>query len=358
MALAICRENTYPDGVTLLENPLANRPHTMAKGVVMKTHNLLYLSRQNVEDVDLPMSEIIRALDSMFTEKGMGRVEMPPKPGIHTRKDAFIHAMPAYIPSMESAGIKWVSGYPENPKKGLPYIAGLLILNDPDTGVPMAVMDATWITAKRTGAATAVAATYLARRDSSSVGIIACGVQGRSNLEALTTVFSIKKVKAFDIYPEVTERFAREMTEQLHLDIEPVRHPREAVVGMDIVVTSSPLAKEPTPVIEPGWLGEGAFASPVDLDTYWQGAALEQTDRLATDDLGQMRYFREIGYFQSTPQPYADLGEIAAGKKPGRQTDKERTVCINVGLALDDVATAILIYRKAVEKDIGTELPL
>ena len=283
----------------------------------MKNHSLLYLSRRDVEDVGLPMSEIIRALDSMFMEKGMGRFEMPPKPGIHTRTDAFIHAMPGYIPSMKAAGMKWVSGYPENPKKGLPYISGLLILNDPDTGVPMAVMDATWITAKRTGAATAVAATYLARRDSSSVGIIACGVQGRSNLEALATVFEIKKVKAFDVDPEAAERFTGEMTEQLRLDIETVRHPREAVAGMDIVVTSSPLAKDPTPVIEPGWLAEGAFASPVDLDTYWHGAALEEADKLATDDRGQMGYFREIGYFKSTPHPYADLGEIAAGKKPG-----------------------------------------
>ena len=88
------------------------------------------------------------------------------------------------------------------------------------------------------------------------------------------------------------------------------------------------------------------------------GAALEQADKLATDDLGQMGYFREIGYFKSTPQPYADLGEIATGKKPGRQTPNERTICMNIGLALDDVATAILIYRRAVEKRIGTELPL
>ena len=102
----------------------------------MKENSILYLSRKNIEDVDLSMSEIITTLDKTFTEKGEGRVEMPPKPGIHTRKDAFIHAMLAYIPSLEAAGMKWVSGYPDNQKKGLPYISGLLILNDPETGLP------------------------------------------------------------------------------------------------------------------------------------------------------------------------------------------------------------------------------
>jgi len=151
----------------------------------MTLGSILYLSREDVETTRLPMSEIIRALEAMFREKGNGEVEMPPKPGIHPRPDAFIHAMPAYIPSVQAAGLKWVSGYPGNQAKGLPYISGLLILNDPDTGVPLAVMDCTWITAQRTGAATAVAAKHLARPDSASVGIVACGVQGRSNLEAL-----------------------------------------------------------------------------------------------------------------------------------------------------------------------------
>ena len=130
---------------------------------MMKLGSILYLSRRDVEAIQLPMQEIIDALDEMFKEKGRGKVEMPPKPGIHTQPDAFIHAMPAYIPSLQAAGVKWVSGYPANQAKGLPYITGLLILNDPETGVPLAVMDCTWITAKRTGAATAIAAKYLAR---------------------------------------------------------------------------------------------------------------------------------------------------------------------------------------------------
>jgi len=304
------------------------------------------------------MSQIITALDEMFKEKGAGRVEMPPKPGIHTRPDAFIHAMPAYIPSLESAGLKWVSGYPANPEKGLPYISGLLILNDANTGIPLAIMDATWITAKRTGAATAVAAKYLARPDSHSVGIIACGVQGRSNLEALNVLFDLQLVKAYDLKPEIAERYAAEMHDRLGLEIKVVKSAKEAVAGMDLVVTSGPILKHPQPAIESGWLAEGAFASPVDFDSYWQGPALTQVDKLATDDLAQMAFYRQEGYFQTTPEPYADLGEIAAGLKPGRESERERTMSINLGLALDDMATAIHIYRKAVEEGIGVELPL
>lgn len=324
----------------------------------MNTDTVLYLSRKDVEAVGLSMAAIIDALEGMFKEKGEGRVEMPPKPGIHTRTDAFIHAMPAYIPSLQSAGVKWVSGYPDNQKKKLPYISGLLILNDPDNGIPICVMDATWITAQRTGAATAVAAKYLARKDSSSVGILACGVQGRSNLEALSCVFELEKVKAFDIRPEVAEKFARQMADVVEVEIEVVDHPKEAVVGLDLVVTSGPILKNPEPVIEAGWLAEGSFASPVDFDSYWKGDALQQAEKLATDDISQMGYYRRAGYFKDTPQPYADLGEIAAGKKPGRENANERTICINLGLALDDMATAILIYRKARDQGVGTQLPL
>ena len=321
-------------------------------------NQLLYLSRRDVEEIDLSMREIITALEAMFVEKGHGRVEMPPKPGIHPLPDAFIHAMPAYIPSVKSAGIKWVSGYPQNQAKGLPYISGLLILNDPETGLPISVMDCTWITAIRTGAATAVAARRLARPDSSSVGILACGVQGRSNLEALTSVFKITRVRAFDTAQGAAERFALEMGKKLGIGIEVVSAPRAAVEGMDIVVTSGPILKHPNPPIEAGWLKPGGFGSLVDFDSYWQGPALAEADRIATDDIPQMEYYRSVGYFRQTPKPYADLGEIVAGLKPGRESARERTLAINLGIALDDMAIAPLVYRRAQESGIGTRLPL
>ena len=324
----------------------------------MSHASFLYLSRADVEAVGLPMADIIDALESMFREKGEGRVEMPPKLDLHTRPDSFIHAMPAYIPSLRAAGMKWVSGFPDNPKQGLPYISGLVVMNDPDTGIPLAVMDATWITAKRTGAATAVAAKYLARPESSSVGIVACGVQGRSNLEALSCCFDLERVQAFDAVAEAATTFAREMAEAVEAEIEVVDSPRAAIAGMDLVVTSGPILQNPSPVIEAGWLTEGAFACPLDFDSYWQGEAFREADKLATDDAAQLDHFRTCGYFGDTPPPYADLGEIVAGTKPGRESPGERAICVNLGLALDDVATAAVLYERAVAAGIGTHLPL
>jgi ornithine cyclodeaminase/alanine dehydrogenase len=322
------------------------------------SEKLLYLSQADVVSVGLTMAEIIDALEQMFHEKGEGRVEMPPKPGIHTMPDAFIHAMPAYIPALKSAGMKWVGGYPENSKRGLPYITGLLILNDAETGIPLAVMDCVWITAKRTGAATAVAAKYLARPDSEVVGILGCGVQGQSNLEALDVLFPLKRVFAYDVDAEAQQRYVEEMSAQFGLEVVPVQEPKQAVVGCDIVVTAGPILHVPHATIQPGWFEAGAFASLVDFDSYWHSDAMREANKFCTDDVPQLVHYREVGYFQDIPPIHADLGELVTGRKPGRETDTERTMACNLGLALDDMATAPLIYSRALKQDVGTWLPL
>jgi len=324
----------------------------------MTEKGILYLARADVEAVAAPMDQIIAAIEAMFREKGEGRTEMPPKPGIHPRPDSFIHAMPAYIPSLKSAGMKWVSGFPENVGKGLPYISGLIVLNDPETGIPLAVMDCTWITAKRTGAATSVAAKYLARPDSKVVGILGCGVQGRSNLEALKALFPVERVVAYDTRHKAREAYAKEMSLKLGLDVRTVETPREAVSGCDIVVTAGPILKIPHATIQSGWLSEGAFASLVDYDSYWHRAALRQANKFCTDDIPQLEYHRAAGYFQDIPPVYAELGDLVTGRKPGRENARERTIACNLGLALDDMATAPLVFRLAVEKGLGTWLPL
>ncbi|NIR45953.1 MAG: ornithine cyclodeaminase family protein [Gemmatimonadetes bacterium] len=319
---------------------------------------MLYLSAADVAEAGPSMSEIVEALERMFVEKAKGAVEMPPKPGVHTAPDAFIHAMPAYIPAMSAAGMKWVAGYPQNRERGLPYVTGLLILNDPETGLPLAVMDATWITAMRTGAATAVAAKRLARPDASRVGIVACGVQGRSNLEALSCVLEIEKVKAYDIRPQAARDYAAEMGERLGLAVEPVNELRAAVSDLDVVVTSGPILKNPDPSIDAGWLSPGGFACALDFDSYWTGAALAEADLLATDDKNQMEYYRTVGYFAATPEPHAELAELVSGAKTGRRSAEERAICINLGLALEDMATAVLVYERAKAQDIGRWLQL
>ena len=325
----------------------------------MTDQKVLYLSRADVVSTGLGMAEIIQLLEKAFDEKGHGRVEMPPKPGIHPGGgDNFIHAMPAYIPALNSAGLKWVSGFPGNAQKGLPYITGLLILNDPGTGIPIAVMDCEWITAMRTAAASAVAAKRLARPDSARLGVLGCGVQGRTNTEALNVPFPIQEVFAYDVFPQAVEKFSQTIQEQFGLKVTPVQNPQEAVTGCDLVVTAGPILKKPHKTIKAGWFDKGAFASLVDFDSYWEPAAMKEADKFCTDDLRQFEYYKSAGYFQDVPPIHADLGELVAGMKPGRESAEERTIACNLGLALDDMAVAPTIYQRAVEMSIGTWLPL
>lgn len=324
----------------------------------MRNGELLYLSQADVIATGITMREVIDAMEEMLRQKAAGRTEMPPKPGVHPQPDSFIHAMPAYIPALSSVGVKWVSGYPHNRAKGFPYISGLLILNDPETGVPIAVMDCVWITAMRTGAATAVAAKYLARSDSQTVAILGCGVQGKSNLEALCESFKIEKVTAYDANVEVSVVFAKKNSLALGVDIVSVKSPREAVTGCDIVVTAGPILKTPHATIKAGWLSAGSFASLVDYDSYWSPEALAEIDKFCTDDIPQLEHYRSIGYFQHIPPIHAELAELVVRHKPGRETPTEKTIACNLGIALDDMAVAPLVLKRAIERGIGTRLPL
>jgi len=327
-------------------------------------HEILYLSRADVEAAALPMSAIIERLEAAFVEKGHGRVEMPPKPGIHPGghdSDNFIHAMPALIESLGAAGVKWISGFPGNQAKGLPYITGLLILNDIATGIPTAVMDATWITAMRTGAATAVAVKHLARRDAATLGILGCGVQGRTNLEAIACVqAALREVRAYDLHPDRARVFVEEARgRHPGLRFTEVDAPRDAVEGRDIVVTAGPIRAQPQPSIEAAWFGEGALGVPLDYDSYWKPEAMRAAARFYTDDTNQILSTRAGGvYFREIPEVYADLGEVAAGLKGARRDARERLLCMNLGIAMDDMATAPLVLERALQKGLGVRLPL
>ena len=324
-----------------------------------KTNQLLYLSKADVIDVGLTMAEIIESMEVMFRAKGEGRTEMPPKPGIYPGGGAsFLHAMPAAIPDLKSAGIKWVAAFPDNPSRGLPYISGLIVYNDFETGLPLAVMDCVWVTAKRTGASSAISARHLARPDSSVMGMLGCGVQGRSHVEAMKELFPISRVMAYDLNEEAVKQYVAEISNKFDLEVVPVQSPREAVSGCDIVVTAGPMTGKPHATIQAGWLDEGAFASLVDYDAYWQPAAMHEADKFCTDDRSQFESARQGGHFTDIPEVHADLGELATDQKPGREAPEERTMTANLGLALNDMAVAPLIYQKAKDRDIGTWLDL
>jgi len=299
------------------------------------------------------MREVIDVVEGAFRERGAGRVEMPPKIGVHTSAGGYFHAMPAYIPALHAVGVKWVSVYQDNQRRDLPRVAGLLVLNDEETGLPLVVMDGAWVTAMRTGAATAVAARYLANPESAVLGVLGCGIQGRSNLEALREVVPLRHVVAYDVHPDRAAQFVAEVASRWGLSVVQAAEPREAVEASDVVVTAGRIVRPPHATIKAGWLRAGAFASLVDYDAYWDRAAMHETSKFCTDDLGQLEHYRARGYLQDIPPIYATLGELVCGTKPGRQDRHERTMICNLGLALADIATGLLVYRRAVESGRG-----
>jgi ornithine cyclodeaminase/alanine dehydrogenase-like protein (mu-crystallin family) len=321
-----------------------------------KRGRLLYLSHAEVESVGLGMAEIVRAVEEAFRQKATGRTDAPPKIGVHPRPDGFIHAMPAYLKDTPAAGLKWVSAFPDNRGRGVPSISALIVTNDTETGHPLAVMDGRWITAKRTAAATALAARFLARPESDAVGILGCGIQARTHVEALNEGFQLKRVIAYDRHPERAAAFASEVRDRFGIDAAVADEPRKAVAEHGIVVTAGAITKQPHGTIQPGWLSAGAFASLVDFDSYWSADALSEIDKFCTDDTRQLALFREDGYFQHVPAVHADLGELVTGTKPGRESATERTVACNLGLAIEDVAVASLVYQRALDRGVGTWL--
>ena len=206
----------------------------------MKKVEFLYLSQSDVVAAGLTMKDAISIVEAVLTEHGLKQFENPPKPGIHTIEGAFIHAMPGFLPRKKAAGMKWVSGYSDNFQYDLPSIMGLIVLNDPETGQPIAVMDGGYITALRTAAASGVSAKYLAAEDSGCIGIVGTGVQGRYNLLSLTEVLPrIAETKIFDTNPSVIESFLAAAKQRPGLNIATCTSAREVIEGADVIVTAT-----------------------------------------------------------------------------------------------------------------------
>jgi ornithine cyclodeaminase/alanine dehydrogenase len=253
--------------------------------------------------------------------------------------------MPAYYEELGIGGLKWVSGYPSNRRLGLPQIAGLMILNDMETGMPLAVMDCRWITAVRTAAVSAITAKYCARDGTESLGIVGCGVQGRMTLVAFHEVITkLEKVRVYDINPDAMKRIKDDYEEDLGIDIKSAKSVKDAVDGMDIILTATQRLEEP--LIKNEWFLPGSLGFGLEASRAWYGDAILEADKFITDSWDQTVHFHEQGAFpDGLPELYAELGEIVAGKKSGREDQKERILAINIGLALEDVIVSNHIYE-------------
>jgi ornithine cyclodeaminase/alanine dehydrogenase len=314
--------------------------------------DILYLSNADVVACGLGLADVELAVEAMFASKAEGRTVMKPKLALHAPDQALFLASPGVMDQPPYAGLKWV-GVAGNEARGLPHIAGLILLSDAESGMPVAVMDARWITGVRTAAITAVAARRLARRDSATIGFVACGLQARAHLAALRPHFPLSLVRAYSRRLTTAKAFAEEVRAE-GLDAEAVMDPRDAVAEMDIVVTSTPVVPRTEPLLDAAWLEPGSFASLVDLGFSWVSDTLTELDRVVTDDQAQAGT-EGLAY----KEPYdGEVADLVAGRLAARQSAEERTALIFAGLGLADVAVAGAVYKKALSAGVGQTLPL
>ncbi|MCK9216607.1 MAG: ornithine cyclodeaminase family protein [Firmicutes bacterium] len=308
----------------------------------------------------LNMRKAIDIVEKVFQTHGENQVLMPSKITLDLGESndwppygGSFNAMPAYLGnSFDMSGIKWVWGFSDNPKKGLPYISGTILLNDPRTGEQLVMMDGAYITDIRTGAATAVAIKYLARKDSKTVGIIGAGVQGRMNLYAAKEVLNIEKAYIIDIQEKTALSFASDLSKELGIEILVKKTNKEVVENADIVITTT-IANEPLVMNE--WLKEGSLVlsigSFIELD---ENIPL-YTDKLIVDCWEQNSHRGELLELVKAGRItkeniYAELPEIVAGLKNGRENNKEKICACLIGMGSADIGIAATLYKEFKEE--------
>ncbi len=328
----------------------------------MSDYRFLYLSGADVAALDLEPAEVIAAIDEGMRLKGEGRVALPPKPSLHGDEGAFSQVMAAHVRGAGALGVKWISLVPANRARGLPLAHAVLVLVDEATGRPTAIMEAGLITAWRTGASVAVAARYLARRESRVLGVLGCGVQARAAVRALAVVLpQLDEVRCFDVFPQAMDAFAAELAPALPAVAFVACDAAAAVTaGADVVVSAITMGSPAEAPLGAGLLRAGALAVALDYDAAWSAAAMAACDRFVCDDRAQVLATQAAGErLQSIPEHIdADLGEIAAGRALGRLNGDERIFCLNLGIAVEDLMTARLVLARALARGVGRQLPL
>jgi alanine dehydrogenase len=292
----------------------------------------------------LDMPGVIEAVEQAFKDLGSGQAQMPPKAYLVLDRGDF-RAMAASLPGI--VGMKWVNVHPQNPSRGLPTVMAIIIYNDPDTGFPLAIMDATHITAYRTGATAAIASKYLARQDSQTLGIIGAGRQAYTQIMAHRQMFDLKLIKVFDRSRNAVERIIRSF---------PKDHIRacslEETAASDIVCTLTP---ERVPYLKNEWVTPGTHINAIGADAEGKEElepAILQEAVVVVDDIRQASMAGEInvpitkGIF-SIDKVYGTLSEIIVARKRGRTDRNEVTVFDATGIAIEDVAVAKHVYEKA-----------
>lgn len=325
---------------------------------------MLILNQEQVKKI-IPLSkirEVIGAVEKAFGDYGKKKVQMPPKMYLDFPKfNGDLRIMPSFSETLKMAGTKIVNVHPDNPKKGLKTVMAIIILNDPKTGLAISLMDGTYITAVRTGAAGAVAAKYLARENATTMGVIGAGEQAITQIAAITKVRKIKEVAVFDLNEKVVDRLTKVLAKE-KIKIKRAAKIEEAV-KKDILVTTTPVRK---PIIKREWVLPGTHINAIGADA----AGKEELDpqilkdaKVFIDDWAQASHSGEINVpfskgIITQKDIYGSLGEVVCGKLKGRKNDKEITVFDSTGLGVQDLYTANLVYNKAKNKKFGREIKL
>ena len=317
-----------------------------------------YLNANALDGLGLSIGDIVNILEELFCEKANGQLFMPPKIFFHRNGPRFYSAMASAAPALGFAGCKWQSGDPDNPARDLPYIQGLYILTEDVTGQMVALIDAKWLTGKRTAAASALVARYLAKQNDTKLAILGCGLQGRAHLQAIKgEVPSLKTCRVYDIVPERQAAYISDMSGCFDMEVTGASSSKNAIQGADIIITGGPISENRQPTIKSNWVAPGALIITIDYDSYVTDECIAAMDLILTDDREQIKDARQKeGKFSGVTQVHADNAELIVHGTGRRTTDTQRILAFNLGIALEDVATAAEIYRRAEAQDAGTIL--
>jgi len=325
---------------------------------------MLVLSEKEVRRL-IDVEELIQALERAHVQFSTGKAVMPvrlvvPLPEIKGR----ITSMPAYLGADKALGMKVVTYFPENPKQGLPTILATVFLYSTETGKLLAVMDGTYITSIRTACVSAAATRALANPETPVLAILGAGVQARAHIRALCRVRKIRAIKVYDLVEKSVQSLIQELEPEVGIKIEPVKTAEAAVRNADLLVTVT-TAKEP--ILSADWLKPGVHINAVgshrpdlreiDAATFQRAKVVVDSREAIMAECGDIILAIKEGAI-TEDHIYAEIGEILAGKKAGRKNADEVTVYKCVGVAIQDVATAQFVYRKAIERKIGVNVEI
>jgi len=324
---------------------------------------MLILNQKQIQKI-IPLREIKKIIDEVekaFFDYGRGKVQMIAKLYLDFPEfNGDLRIMPSYSKTLKMAGTKIVNVHPDNYQKGLKTVMAVVVLNDPETGAPLALMDGTYITALRTGAVSAVATKYLAKKEAKTLGVIGAGYQAVTQIAAISKVRKLKEILVYDIKEEAIEKLGKILAkEKIKIEGGELKE----VCQKEILVTVTPARK---PIVKRKWILPGTHINAIGADA----AGKEELEpevlkeaKIVVDCWEQASHSGEINVpfkkgIIAKKDIYGELGEMVCGEKAGRRSEKEITVFDSTGLAIQDLYIANLVYKLAKKKKIGREIKI